>query len=135
MQEKSFQNEIFFIIERLRKFFGVKNDTQLAYRLGVSQSAIALWRKRDTINYHLIITKCKGIDLNWLMTGHGSMLLDQPANQIVEDLPAGPCLQCAARDKLLNSQAETIAALKKHNELLEALCDEKSEGQKRKNAG
>lgn len=132
MQEKIAKNEIYFIIERLRAYFQVNNDYQLAYKLGVKQNTISGWKKRNTIDYAMIISKCANINLNWLFFGEGDMVYkDVSEKYINSDLPPGPCQQCLSREKLLNSQADTISALKKANELLETFCNE---GQKRKQA-
>lgn len=125
MQEKKLNSVIFLMIERLKEFFNVNNDYQLAYRLGVSQSTVASWKARDTINYSLIIAKCNNINYNWLITGMGSMLLDQLGDKDKStELPPGPCQQCLIRERLIQAQQKAI-------ENLEARLDNK-EGQKRK---
>jgi len=136
MQEKNTKNEIYFIIDRLKSYFQVNNDYQLAYKLGVKQNTISGWKKRDTLDHALIISKCKDINLNWVFLGTGDMIYkDVSESYINKDLPPGPCQECKSREKVLNAQADTIAALKKTNELLESLSYNYSEGQKRKNVG
>lgn len=56
------------------------------------------------------------INLNWLITGEGSMLKQdnaQPA-AVNSDLPPGPCRQCELRERLLAAQEEIIAELREH---------------------
>jgi hypothetical protein len=56
------------------------------------------------------------IDLNWLITGEGSMLKHdnaQPAAGI-GDLPPGPCRQCELRERLLAEKDERLAELREH---------------------
>lgn len=62
------------IINEIKSHLNYKTDTELADFLGVKQPTISTWRKRNTIDYELIIAKCNDIDANWLLTGEGSML-------------------------------------------------------------
>jgi hypothetical protein len=62
------------IINRIKLHLGFKTDTELAKFLGTTQSNIATWKKRHTMNYDLIIAKCPEIDANWLLTGEGEMI-------------------------------------------------------------
>ncbi|WP_294265425.1 helix-turn-helix domain-containing protein [uncultured Chryseobacterium sp.] len=62
------------IINKIKFYLGIETDTQFAEYLGTTQSNIATWRKRNTINYDLIIAKCPNIDANWLITSKGEML-------------------------------------------------------------
>jgi hypothetical protein len=130
MQEKSAQNETFFIIERLRAYFQVNNDYQVAYKLGIKQNTISAWKRRNTVDHELLITKCANANLNWLFRGIGNMMVnDLTHTPIIEkiELPPGPCRQCDIRERLIQSQQKTI-------ENLEARID-LQEGLKRKTAG
>ncbi len=62
------------IINRIKLHLGIKTDSEFAEFLGVKQPAISNWRRRNTIDYELIITKCNDINANWLLTGQGEML-------------------------------------------------------------
>lgn len=62
------------IINQIKLHLGIKTDSEFAEFLGVKQPTISTWRKRNTIDYDLIITKCNDIDANWLLTGEGEML-------------------------------------------------------------
>lgn len=56
------------------------------------------------------------INLNWLITGEGSMLKQdnaQPAGDN-SDLPPGPCRQCELRERLLAEKDERLAELREH---------------------
>ena len=63
-----------FIINQIKLHLGIKTDSEFAEFLGVKQPTVSTWRKRNTIDYDLIITKCNDIDANWLLTGEGEML-------------------------------------------------------------
>lgn len=65
------------IIERLKTFFCVQQNNDLAVLLGINQSTISTWKSRNTIDWDLIIAKCEKINLNWLVTGKGEMLSEE----------------------------------------------------------
>jgi len=75
--------DIQLIISEIKSHLKIKTDSELAAFLGTTQSNIATWKKRDTINYDLIIEKCPDIDANWLLTGEGSML--KPKKRVTEE--------------------------------------------------
>ena len=60
------------ILGRIKKAFNLKRDLDLALFLGVDQSTISNWKSRGSLDYDLIISKCKKTDLNWLF-GTGEM--------------------------------------------------------------
>ena len=57
-----------FIINQIKLHLGIKTDSEFAEFLGVKQPTVSTWRKRNTIDYDLIITKCNNIDANCLLT-------------------------------------------------------------------
>lgn len=69
------------IINEIKNHLQYKTDTELAEFLGVKQPTISTWRKRNTIDYELIIAKCNDIDANWLITGKGKMLKKETTNK------------------------------------------------------
>ncbi len=74
------------VIDRLKMALKVKTDTELAKHLGVNQSTISVWKTRKSINWDLIITKCKDINIDWLLTGEGEMF--RKKQDSVEFVPA-----------------------------------------------
>ena len=73
------------IINEIKSHLNYKTDTELADFLGVKQPTISTWRKRNTIDYELIIAKCNDIDANWLITGEGEMLASDKLPDPVEE--------------------------------------------------
>ena len=73
------------IINLIKLHLGIKTDSEFAEFLGVKQPAISNWRRRNTIDYELIITKCNDINANWLLTGKGEML-DHPHNEATHNI-------------------------------------------------
>lgn len=62
------------IIERLKTAFNLKSDTAVAEFLSISKSTLSNWKKRESVDYDLLFSKCKQINLDWLITGEGEML-------------------------------------------------------------
>lgn len=58
------------IIEKLKEHIGVHTDENLSKYLGIHQSTLSGWRKRNTINIELIIEKIDDVDMNWLLYEH-----------------------------------------------------------------
>ena len=74
MTKSDNKKDINLIINKIKFYLGIETDTQFAEFLGTTQSNIATWRKRNTINYEVIIAKCPNIDANWLISAKGEML-------------------------------------------------------------
>jgi SOS-response transcriptional repressor LexA len=55
------------IIEKLKEHLSIYTDESLSKYLGIHQSTLSGWRKRNTINIELIIEKVNNIDMNWLL--------------------------------------------------------------------
>lgn len=74
--------------ERIKKVVGhYGSQVKLAETLGVRQSNVANWIKRDTIPssaMRLIGERCPDISLDWLATGKGDMLIEAPKDKTVE---------------------------------------------------
>lgn len=57
------------IIQRLKEYYGLSTNAELADKLGVAQNTISGWIKRNSIDYDLVFSKCEGVDFNWLVSG------------------------------------------------------------------
>lgn len=101
-----------FIINEIKLYLNIKTDSEFADFLGVKQPTISTWRKRNTIDYELIIAKCNKINGHWLLTGQGSMLKSEPQ-------PAVSSPQPQENDKYISSLEKQIVLLEKNNALLE----------------
>lgn len=62
------------ILDRLKSAYNIHKDTDLASLLGVSKSTLSNWISRDSIDYDKVFSKCEHINIDWLLTGRGSML-------------------------------------------------------------
>lgn len=66
------------ILDRAKASFGLSTDTQLAEALGVSPQTLSNWRKRNSLDFELLLTKCENTDLNWLVKG------DEPLDETAD---------------------------------------------------
>ncbi|MHC5353123.1 helix-turn-helix domain-containing protein [Myroides sp. LJL115] len=62
------------ILSRFKEVNNFNTDIELADYLGISRSTLSNWYKRNSLDYDLLFSKCEQIDINWLLTGNGSML-------------------------------------------------------------
>jgi hypothetical protein len=121
--------KIIFIIDRLFIFFNVKTNIELAEKLGVSPTSISNWKKRNTIDYNLVFTKCEGINWNWLLSGIGDMLI---SNAPPTENSCLPCQHCIDKDALIKVLQKTIETQADFIELLKEKSLAYNAGQKRK---
>lgn len=61
------------ILDRVKKYFSLDTNKDLADFLGVSKQTISNWYNRNTLDYEIVISKCTQvdfkIDLKWLLCG------------------------------------------------------------------
>lgn len=58
-------------------------DVELADLFDVKPNTISAWRKRNSIDYELLFTKCADLNFNWLVFGDGPMYKDELAGNRV----------------------------------------------------
>ena len=101
------------ILKKIMSHLNIHKDYLFADFLGISQSTLANWFKRDVINYELIISKCDFLDANWLLTGKGSMLKSSAPDFAVVNEPETPYYT--------NTATNTVAKTDKLQEKIIAL--------------
>lgn len=71
------------ILNRLKEAYNIQKDIELANLLGISKSTLSNWVSRDSLDYDKVFSKCEHINIDWLLTGRGSMLREnqQPKNE------------------------------------------------------
>lgn len=74
MQEGNQQN-VDFILKKIKEKINALNDIDLANWFGVKSGTISSWRVRNSIDYALLIDKCKdyGFDLNKILLGKSTV--------------------------------------------------------------
>lgn len=85
------------------------NKSKFAAMLGKTPQAISTWFARGTFDLELIYEKCEGINMNWLLSGNGDMLVKEGQSEQSET--AHPEITSQLLDRL-QQQAEEIGRLK-----------------------
>ncbi|MBF0404945.1 MAG: helix-turn-helix domain-containing protein [Nitrospirae bacterium] len=78
------------IIERLKETFALRTDTEVAFLIGMTHTALYNHKIRRTIPYEPLSTFCdsKGMSFDWLLTGKGTMYITGADKPIpIEDIP------------------------------------------------
>ncbi|MCD6234427.1 MAG: helix-turn-helix domain-containing protein [Candidatus Marinimicrobia bacterium] len=57
------------ILDRIKEYYTLKTDFDLANFLEVHRSTVSAWRRRGAMDYGLVLQKCTDPDLNWLIYG------------------------------------------------------------------
>jgi hypothetical protein len=73
--------------ERLRLVRGADTQKAFAVALGVHENTVANAERRSsaTQDYLLRIAEVRNINLHWLLTGQGSMRLEEPAGSLLHE--------------------------------------------------
>jgi transcriptional regulator with XRE-family HTH domain len=73
--------------ERLRLVRGAETQKAFAVALGVHENTVANAERRSsaTQDYLLRIAEVRNINLHWLLTGQGSMRLEEPAGSLLQE--------------------------------------------------
>lgn len=107
------QNALFVLL-RLKELSNLKHDLQLAQLLDIRPTTLSTWKKRDSLDYKLIVDFCvrMGYDLNYVFLGKTSdatqieplaqLLIDQVKKQFGNEL-----------DELRRSQADVLEMVDK----------------------
>jgi phage repressor protein C with HTH and peptisase S24 domain len=74
------------VLDRIKSFYGLKGNADLARFLGVAPNTITNWYGRKTFDIDIIYTKCVDVNINWLLTGEGNMLRTESGKE--EKLPS-----------------------------------------------
>lgn len=88
------------VLDRIKGYYSLKGNAELARFLGVAPNTITNWYSRKTFDLDVIYTKCVDINIDWLLTGEGSMLrhaskpdpevVAHPAQGVGEGIPLIP---------------------------------------------
>lgn len=121
------------ILERIKQANNIERDADLAAFLGVSRATISNWGARNSIDYDLVFSKCEHINLDWLITGRGTMNFDKQKNQITEAEVTNKTRETIFYELYKEQEVENRELLKENGRLEErirqlenSLNDEKS---------
>lgn len=62
------------VLDRFKTHFELKTNAEFALFLGIAPTTLSSWYSRGTFDLDVLYSKCVGLDLNWLLTGHSSSL-------------------------------------------------------------
>lgn len=99
-------------ISLIKKELGIKKDSDFSRYLGIKPNVLSNWKKRNTLDYELIITKCEFLDANWLITGNGSMLKKEQKNTERAPPTEIKCSNCEVLEDRLKEKDQTIKDLR-----------------------
>lgn len=71
------------ILDRLKSAYNMKYDTEIAEFLGKDASTISTWRRRGTVDYAIIFSKCHDLNANHII--YGDMPVKRMAATIESD--------------------------------------------------
>lgn len=73
------KKSVLAVLERLSAVLDAKSGSQLADALEVSPQAISSWKSRESVPYAkcVEVAEARGLSLDWLLTGEGSMRRDE----------------------------------------------------------
>jgi hypothetical protein len=100
--------------ERLRLVRGVESQKAFAAALGVHENSVANAERRAsaTQDYLLRIAEVRNINLHWLLTGHGTMRLEEAEGSLLQEklaLALTDALRVAYGAKYANVPLDTRA--------------------------
>ena len=112
------------VYRRIKQYYDLKTDTELAAFLGVTSQAISNSVNRNTPNWNNIITKCEDLSVDWLLTGKGEMLRNSSKTDVECNICTIKDRLIAEQDRHLKTKGELIARLEQENEKLETEVSE-----------
>ena len=108
------------ILNKLKKYFNLKNDKEFAEFLDIKQNTFLAWKSRKSFDYDVILTKCNTLDSLLILTNKEELLkqdskpIKTPFNQSLNTNDIELLKELLnTKDGLINSQQETITAQQK----------------------
>ena len=71
-------------LEAIMAHYADGKTSVMASKLGVADSTISTWLKRDTYDLELLFAKCENISAEWLITGEGDMIVSKSLADVTE---------------------------------------------------
>lgn len=125
------------ILNRIKSHYKFKSDAQLGRFLGVASNTLANWRKRNSIDLELILTKCEELNASWLCSGQGMPTNEYPnieenpvsvIEEAFEKISSAKDAEIARLLQLLASHEATIAAQATAMEVMKRLLNVQGKG-------
>ncbi len=103
------------ILDRIKRLYGLNSNRELATFFGVSPQTISNWYLRNTIDYDLVLSKCKGVNLDLLIWGAS----EQQEDIIKEEITEPSELSIIANDQIYKA----VKTLDGQESLFEYFCE------------
>jgi len=130
MQEKSSQNDTFFVFERLKSVYQLKNNTALADFFEVKPQSISTMLKRQSVPYETIVAKCDKKHLPYILFGIEEKTSDFSEKEEKNDFLEDNREQYSGRiQRYCSHMEEEIKYLRKQIELKDEMIDMYHTGQ------
>ena len=71
-------------LEAIMAHYADGKTSVMASKLGVADSTISTWLKRNTYDLELLFAKCENISAEWLITGEGDMIVSKSLADVTE---------------------------------------------------
>jgi|GEM_PF-2747440 len=84
MSTKNLQNAG-LILDRIKQAYNMKSDAQLASYFKKDPSTISSWRRRNSLDFQLIFSKCHDLNANFLIYGELPLKRSGTAASDVDD--------------------------------------------------
>jgi phage repressor protein C with HTH and peptisase S24 domain len=84
------------ILNKIKSHLNIKYGKDFAEFLGIKESTLSMWYKRETYDIELLFKKCEFLNPEWLLTGKGSMLKEVPTVKAVASENGLPLLSYEA---------------------------------------
>lgn len=76
------------VLDRIKSFYKLKGNADLARFLGVAPNTITNWYGRKTFDLDTIYTKCVDVNFDWLLTGEGTMFRSEQKKTEMPETPS-----------------------------------------------
>ena len=86
------------ILDFVKGYYNLKKDIELAELLGVTTANLSMWRRRNSINIELLLTKC-GLDLDIpaiIRESDGDITYNNKPPQTPSTSPVYPLIEASA---------------------------------------
>ncbi|MFP4309854.1 MAG: helix-turn-helix domain-containing protein [Desulfococcaceae bacterium] len=61
------------ILDRIKRAMDINTDAELAQIIGIKANSLSMWRRRNTVDVPLLITKFDELSADWVLFGRGEM--------------------------------------------------------------
>jgi len=78
-------NRVEEVLNRLYLAININKDVEFCHKYGIKANTLSTWKKRDSLPYEHIenISQSENISMDWLLTGKGSMYLEERKSNLV----------------------------------------------------